>query len=92
MAGSTCTLPDAIAAANTDTTVGGCSIIGTPGTETLLLTAATYSVAFNASYNVDGSNATPSVNVSDPTALPETDQPQQPQLQMYLLSLEAVKE
>ncbi len=62
--GSSCTLPNAISAANTNSTVGGCSIIGTPGTETLHLTASTYALAVNGSYASNGPNATPSITTN----------------------------
>jgi hypothetical protein len=41
--GTTCTLPDAIDAANTDAATGGCT--AGRSADTLLLTAATYSLA-----------------------------------------------
>lgn len=60
--GVTCTLPNAIIAANTDTTVGTCNPSPTPGgADTLILTSLT-PYSFNTGpFMHDGANATPSV-------------------------------
>ena len=56
--GTTCSLPDAIAAANLDVAAGGCG--AGSGADTLLLTAPTYSLAIGP-YDHEGETATPSV-------------------------------
>ena len=56
--GTTCTLADAVQAANTDTGTGGCA--AGHGTDTLLLTTDTYSLA-NGPFNHNGLTATPSI-------------------------------
>lgn len=58
--GSSCTLPDAITAANANATVGSCTISGAPGAETLLLTAPTYAFLTGV-YALDGLGATPTI-------------------------------
>jgi hypothetical protein len=61
--GATCTLPDAITAANTDAAMGGCT--SGSGADTLLLTARTYSLATGPYHNdSDGMSATPSVTTT----------------------------
>src|SRR5689334_2715265 len=56
--GASCTLPDAITAANTDTASGGCT--AGSGADTLLLTAPIYSLA-TGPYDDEGLTATPCV-------------------------------
>lgn len=72
--GATCTLPDAITAANTDVATGGCT--SGSGDDTLLLTAPIYSLTTGAyhtyhpgpytgyQYGSDGMSATPSVTTT----------------------------
>lgn len=56
--GATCTLPDAITAANLDAATDGCTAGNSA--DTLVLTASTYSLA-TGPYDFDGLTATPSV-------------------------------
>ena len=57
--GTTCTLPQAIQAANTDSAVGACA--AGSGPDTLLLSASLHAVSYNALFDADGPNATPSI-------------------------------
>lgn len=59
--GTTCTLPEAITAANTDAAFDGCT--AGSGTDTLLLGGLTHSLA-TGPYDHDGMNATPSVTTT----------------------------
>lgn len=54
-----CTLPDAIAAANGDITVGGCT--AGSGADVLVLANDSYSVSPMGGYAADGPNSTPSI-------------------------------